>query len=323
MRIVFFGTPKYAEHILRYLIEQKADIVGVVTRPDKPKGRSRKMQPPPVKELALQSLPDVPIFQPTKASTPEFAETLKALNADLFVVVAYGEIIKQFLLDIPPAGCINVHFSLLPRWRGAAPMQHALLAGDHEAGVCIIEMVLAMDAGDILGEEKISVPPEMTCGELAKELCMMSGPLLEKVILGIKNKTIQPKKQDPSGVTMAPKISTADAKIDWKKGAQEIHNQVRALNPAPGAWCEVILGGQTKRLKILRTEAHSEMVNQYLKDGWYEPCGSGSIELLEIQLGGQAQNDNKRIYCRRASNKNCKIAAFTITLFFCIIFVYG
>ncbi len=287
MRIVFFGTPTYAEHILNYLIQQKANIVAIVTRPDKPKGRSRKMQSPPVKVLAEQQLPGIPIYQPVKASTPEFAETLKALNADLFVVVAYGEIIKQFLLDVPSSGCINVHFSLLPKWRGAAPMQHALMAGDLETGVSIIEMVLAMDAGDILGEEKISIPPEMTCGELAQKLCTMAGPLLTKVIQSIEDKTIEPKNQDPAGVTMAPKIATADAKIDWEKSAQEVHNQVRALNPAPGAWCEVLVGDQTKRLKILRTQANPGVVNKYLKEAWYESCGTESIQILEIQLEGK------------------------------------
>ena len=285
MRIVFFGTPTFAETILNTLIDHKIDIVAVVTRPDKPKGRSKKLKPPPVKACAQKRLPAVPLHQPTKASTPEFAETLKALNADLFVVVAYGEIIKQFLLDIPPLGCINVHFSLLPKYRGAAPMQHALLHGDVKTGVTIIKMVMAMDAGPILAQAEMDVSLDLQCGELAEKLCAMGGELLLNVIKNIK--TITPTIQDESQVTLAPKIKPEHAKIDWSQSALSIHNQVRALNPAPGAWTTVELNGETKRLKILRSKPLSENIEAYDKQGWIVSCGEGSLQLLEIQLEGK------------------------------------
>ncbi|HPE85149.1 MAG: methionyl-tRNA formyltransferase [Chlamydiia bacterium] len=293
MRVVFFGTPTYAEHILSYLIDSKIEIVAIVTRPDKPKGRARKMQSPPVKLLAQKLLPNVPIFQPSKASTPEFTQTLQEIKADLFVVVAYGEIIKQFLLDIPPLGCINVHFSLLPRWRGAAPMQHALLAGDKETGVSIIRMVLAMDAGDILGQEKIAIPESMTCGELAQKLCQIAGPLLVQVIKELKDNKTHPVQQDPRFITMAPKITPESARIDWDQNAADIHNKIRALNPHPGAWCEVEVGGQIKRLKILRSEIHLANLNQYSKEGWFKACGHGTLKLLEVQLEGKRAMSTK------------------------------
>ncbi|MCB1117179.1 MAG: methionyl-tRNA formyltransferase [Chlamydiia bacterium] len=286
MRIVFFGTPHVAEIVLNYLIDQNIEIVGIVTRPDKPKGRSQKMQPPPVKSCAEKRLINVPIFQPTRASTPEFCEILKSLNADLFVVVAYGEIIKQMLLDLPPKGCINVHFSQLPRWRGAAPMQHTLLHGDKETGVSIIEMVLALDAGAVLGEVKIPVPEDMTCGELSSKLCELSGPLLIDVIKKIENNTIKPQPQDDAYVTLAPKITPEMCKIDWSRSARDIHNQVRALSPHPGAWTMVEVQGQPKRLKILRTRI-SEAQPSYSKAGWYIQTGQGVIEILELQLEGK------------------------------------
>ncbi len=286
MRVVFFGTPHVAKTLLDYLIDQGVEIAAVVTRPDKPKGRSQKMQATPVKMCARERLPDVPIYQPPKASTPEFCETLKSLNADLFVVVAYGEIIKQMLLDIPPKGCINVHFSLLPRWRGAAPMQHALLAGDKETGVSIIEMVLAMDAGAVLGEAWMPLPEEMTCGELADRLCTLSGPLLMDVIKKIESDHVKPAIQDEAHVTMAPKITSEMCQIDWTRSAQEIHNQVRALSPRPGAWAMAEVQGQQKRLKILRTRVSDEPP-AYSKAGWFVKAGSGVLEILELQLEGK------------------------------------
>lgn len=287
MKIIFFGTPCYAEKILNDLIDHNIDIVGVVTRPDKPKGRSKKLQPPPVKTCAERRLPGVPIFQPEKASTPEFAQTLNALEPDLFVVVAYGEIIKQFLLDIPKFMCINVHFSLLPRWRGAAPMQRALMAGDKETGVCIIEMVAGMDAGDILGMSKTSISLQMTCGELGDLLCDLSGPLVRQVIDQIARGREERIVQDVSKITMAPKITSEEAQIHWEKDALTLHNHIRALNPAPGAWCQIDIGGQIKRIKILRSIPHAEKRQEYSSAGWFESCGKGSLELLEIQLEGK------------------------------------
>ena len=280
MNIVFFGTPEVAETILTDLIEHHVNIVGIVTRPDKPKGRSKKLKPPPVKSCAQDKLPSVPIFQPPKASTPEFAQSLKQLNPDVFVVVAYGEIIKQFLLDIPRLGCINVHFSLLPKWRGAAPMQHAIMAGDRETGVCVIEMVAAMDAGDIFGISKLPLPDDMTCGELSDQLCASGGPLVRKVLGELESGTVKRIIQDVNAVTLAPKIQPQMTQIDWSQSANDIHNQIRALAPKPGAWTYAQVGGEKRRIKILLSKVS-------VQGEWIESCGEGNLEILKVQLEGK------------------------------------
>ena len=292
MRVIFFGTPTYADIVLNHLIDANVNIVGIVTRPDKPKGRSQKLQPTPVKITAQKRLPDVPIFQPAKASTAEFCQTLLGLKSDLFVVVAYGEIIKQMLLDLPPMGCINVHYSLLPKWRGAAPMQHSLMNGDKKTGVTIIEMVLAMDAGDILGVSEISVPQDMTLGELSEKLCEIAPPLLLDVMEKIETKTIKPESQDESQITLAPKITPEMCRIDWSKSAQDIHNQIRGLSPKPGAYTTIEVHGVEKRLKILRSAPTDEPVH-YSKSGWILATPDGHLKLLEVQPEGKKAMDIK------------------------------
>jgi methionyl-tRNA formyltransferase len=182
MKIVFFGTSSFAAKVLSNLIERGYQIVAVVTRPDRSKGRNLHASPPPVKEIASTFSSNIPIFQPEKASAPEFASLLKPLEADLFVVVAYGEIIKKNLLEMPTFGCINIHASLLPKFRGAAPIQRSLIAGEKETGITIIEMSPQMDAGDILAIEAIPISEEMTFGELEANLCDLSVKLLLNVI---------------------------------------------------------------------------------------------------------------------------------------------
>ena len=292
MRIVFFGTPIYSDVVLNHLIDQGVDIVAIVTRPDKPRGRSQKMQPTPVKITAQKRLPDVPIFQPKKASTPEFCQTLLALKPDLFVVVAYGEIIKQMLLDVPPLGCINVHYSLLPKWRGAAPMQHSLMNGDQKTGVTIIEMVLAMDAGDILGTTEIPISEDMTLGDLSEKLCQMAPPLLLDVMEKIESKTIAPEPQDASQITLAPKITPEMCRIDFSKTAREIHNQIRGLSPKPGAYTTIEVHGTQKRLKILRSCVSDEPAG-YSKSGWILATPEGHLKLLQVQPEGKKAMDIK------------------------------
>lgn len=177
-RIVFFGTPSFAAEVLSFLVERSVPIVAVVTQPDRPKGRSQQIAPSPVKELSLKKAPHIPILQPEKASEESFLQKLIELKADLFVVVAYGQILSQKLLDIPPLGCINIHASLLPKYRGAAPMQRCLMAGEKETGIAIQKMVRQLDAGDVIATAKIPIPPDMTHGELEEKLCSAAKPLL-------------------------------------------------------------------------------------------------------------------------------------------------
>lgn len=293
MRIVFFGTSSFAARILTKLLESNCHIAAIVTRPDRMKGRHLQPLPPPVKETASRLCPNVPIFQPEKASLPEFAEGLRQFEADLFVVVAYGEIIKKNLLEMPKLGCVNIHASLLPKFRGAAPIQRCLMEGDKETGITIIEMSPQMDAGDVLAIESLPIPAEMTFGELEPKLCDLSVKLILQTIRNFELGKVTKTPQDHALATLAPKITPEDEKIDWSKTATQIHNQIRALSPAPSAWCQVLIGTELRRLKIKKAKVVEEMggpsacILSFGKEGWLVACGKGAIRLLEVQLEGK------------------------------------
>jgi methionyl-tRNA formyltransferase len=248
-----------------------------------------------VKELLLQRASHLPIYQPEKASIPEFAEILKNYRADLFVVVAYGEIIKQNLLDLPKRGSLNIHASLLPKYRGAAPIQRCLMSGERETGISIIEMVLQMDAGDVLAMDKIPISEEMTFGELEWKLSELASALILRVIEEVHSNRVTRSPQNHSEATFAPKIAADDQKIKWERSAREIHNQVRALSPSPGAWTSVEMGEEQKKLKIKRSkvvEGESVTPGRVLafgKKGWIVACGQQALSLLEVQLEGKRE----------------------------------
>lgn len=293
MKIVFFGTSSFAARVLSYLLDYPFSIVAIVTRPDKPKGRSLQVLPSPVKEMAQVKAPLLPIYQPPKASTAEFAAELQKHNPDLFVVVAYGEIIKKNLLDIPPLGSINVHASLLPKYRGASPIQRALLQGEEKTGITIIEMALEMDAGDMLAQEEIPISLHTNFGELELALSTLASPLLAKVIEQKKQKTTTAVPQDSSFATFAPKLLPVEEEIQWHLPASQIHNQIRALSPFPGAWCWVTVGGVKKRLKIKKSFPLQESSSfpgvtlVFSKKEWIVGCGIGALRLEEVQLEGK------------------------------------
>lgn len=293
MRTIFFGTSAFAAEILRYLIEQKTLPLAIVTRPDRPSGRSQRISSPPVKEMALKICPEIPLFQPEKASAPAFVETLRTFTPDLFIVVAYGEILKQNILNLPKHGAINIHASLLPKYRGAAPMQRALMDGCQETGITIMEMVLEMDAGDMIETVKLPVPETMNCGELSHELSRLACPALLKVIGDFERGRVHKTAQDPSLVTFAPKIMPQEERIQWREPAQKIHNQIRALSPFPGAWCEITIGSEKKRLKIKRSRVVEGVSNApgtiQRKDNeeLIVSCGKDALALLEVQLEGK------------------------------------
>ncbi|MBS0634578.1 MAG: methionyl-tRNA formyltransferase [Verrucomicrobia bacterium] len=281
MKIVFFGTPEMASKTLDALVQKKVDVVAVVTKPDTPQGRSLKLTPPPVKTYAEAH--NIPVLQPEKASTPEFIEQLKGFHADLFVVVAYGQILSEALLASCPLGAINVHYSLLPKYRGAAPFQRALMNGDTETGVSVIKLVKKMDAGDVLASAPFTIPPTMNCGELADALCLLGIDCMFKVLDDFQNNTVKPIVQDHTEATLANKITVEECRIDWMKPAREINNQIRALAPQPGAWCEVIIRGEKKRLKIYSAEVIEAVEPKELTVS----CGMDVLRLLTIQLEGK------------------------------------
>lgn len=295
MKIVFFGTPIFSAEVLEYLLERGVEIVAVISKPDKPKGRSRDPVPTPVKIIARKLCPQIPVYQPEIVSSPEFSEILKNLEADLFVVVAFGEIIKQNLLDMPSLGCINLHTSLLPKYRGAAPIQRCIIAGETESGVTIMHMVRKMDAGDMIETVKVPIGPETTFGELEQTLCDIGKQALLEVICKFMSGALAGIPQDNSLATLAPKIELEDCEIKWDQPAKKIHDLVRGVNPYPGAWCIIYIRGEPKRLKINRTR---------LVPYPFAPPGTilnlenphanlliatenQAIELLEIQLEGR------------------------------------
>lgn len=287
MRVVYFGTPQFAAKVLDFLCEQHVHIVAVISKPDKAHGRSHKAQPVPVKLIAEKWA--LPIFQPEKVSAEGFAPTLQALEADLFVVVAYGEILKQHVLNMPAKACINLHASLLPKYRGAAPIQHAILQGETATGVTIMHMVRKMDAGEILSQVTTPITPEMTYGELEQKLCQIGAPALLNVLQKFTHAVPPCTPQDEALVTMAPKIELEDCQINWSLPAVQIHNLIRGVNPEPGAWCQIQIGDQKKRLKVFLSKIHPESFPpaELHSKQFLIGTGKGSLELMEVQLEGK------------------------------------
>jgi len=294
MKVIFFGTPIFAAEVLEFLMEKQIDVVAIISKPDRAKGRTKNPVATPVK-LVAQKYPHIPLYQPEIVSELDFAQTLKDLQADLFVVVAYGEIIKQHLLDMPPSGCINLHASLLPKYRGAAPIQRCIIDGQVETGVTIMHMVRKMDAGDMIHSVKTPIGPETNFGEVEQTLCDIGKEALLHVILNINSKTLPQEAQDHSLATLAPKIELEDCEIQWNLPAETIHNLVRGVCPYPGAWCWVKLRQVPKRLKINKTRVipyphhvPGTILNpEHLNANLIIACGDNAVELLEVQLEGR------------------------------------
>jgi methionyl-tRNA formyltransferase len=284
MRIIFAGTPDFAVPSLQALLDSGHDICAVYTQPDRPSGRGRQLHPSPVKALALAA--GIPVFQPLTLKTDEELEQLAALKADLIVVVAYGMILTQAVLDLPPLGCINVHGSLLPRWRGAAPIQRALMAGDEKTGVTIMNIIRKLDAGDMLHKEEYTISDSDTSHDLYLKLADLGAIGLNKVLKQIENNTLQPEVQDETLVTHAEKLDKSEAIIDWNESAVVLSRKIRGLNPWPVAQTEY----QGQVLRIWQAEALNETSN--LPAGTISNAhktldvatDNGLLRLLEVQL---------------------------------------
>jgi methionyl-tRNA formyltransferase len=295
MRVIFFGTPSFAAHVLEYLFAHKVNIVAVISKPDRPQGRSATPVPTPVKSASLNFNPHLPLYQPELVSSLEFVDVLKPYQADLFVVVAYGEIIKQHLLEMPRRACINLHASLLPKYRGAAPIQRCIMEGETETGVTIMHMSKKMDAGDMIEKVIVPIGPEATFGELEQLLCEVGKQLLSDVVLAFEKGDPMRMPQDHSAATFAPKIELEDCEIQWNRTAQELHNLVRGVNPYPGAWCTVNIRGDKKRLKIIRTRIipceksqPGTLLNpDQPKNNILIATADLALELQEVQLEGK------------------------------------
>ncbi|KZX72590.1 methionyl-tRNA formyltransferase [Oleiphilus sp. HI0009] len=285
MKIIFAGTPDFAASSLAALINAGHNIIAVYTQPDRPAGRGKKLMPSPVKKTALEH--DIKVFQPLNFKEPEARQELAELDADLMIVAAYGLILPKEVLDTPKLGCINIHASLLPRWRGAAPIQRAIQAGDSETGITIMQMDVGLDTGDMLLKERCDISDTVTGGELHDELAAMGA----KSILRYLNEPedLIPEKQDDALANYAHKLSKAEAHIDWSLSSLEIERSVRAFNPWPVSYAEQ--DGQ--RIRVLSAKALDSQSNapvgeivEKSKNGVLVQCGNGALLITQLQLAG-------------------------------------
>jgi methionyl-tRNA formyltransferase len=291
MKIIFAGTPEFAIPALQMLINSKHEICAVYTQPDRPAGRGRKLTPSPVKKLALEN--QLPVLQPETLKTETDLEQLAAFDADLMVVVAYGIILQQAVLDTPKQGCLNIHGSLLPRWRGAAPIHRAVMAGDEETGVTMMRVVKKLDAGDMLHKEFCTILSDATSSDLHDELANLGAIGLEKVLQQIEEGSLVAEKQDESMVTYAAKLEKSEAVLDWTLSAIQLDRMIRGLNSWPVA--QTLFEGKVLRIwKAKRVDVENDLpagiVIQQDKT-MRVPTGKGSLELLEVQLPGGKRMD--------------------------------
>jgi methionyl-tRNA formyltransferase len=288
MKIVFMGTPDFAVPSLQKIVESDLDVVGIVTRPDKPRGRGQKLQATEVKAAAQTLGLNVPILQPESLKSKSFQEDLKALNADLFAVVAFL-ILPKSVLAIPRLGSVNVHPSLLPKYRGAAPIQWAIIKGETETGVTIFRLSPRIDAGDVLIQERVTIDPNETAGALYERLKIKGAELLVQAITGVANESVTPIPQSDEGVTRAPKLEKEDGRIDWTQNARDIRNLIRGLNPFPGAftmWQGQVL--KVHRASVVEGVAEpGKVLGVDGKTGLLVATDKGTLLLDEIQPAGK------------------------------------
>ena len=286
MRIVFMGTPDFAVGSLQALCESgKHEILAVVTQPDRPKGRGNKLLQTPVKEYALEQ--GLTVYQPQKVKTPEFVELLHELQPELIVVAAFGQFLSKEILELPKYGCINVHASLLPKYRGAAPIQYAIIKGEKESGVTIMQMDIGMDTGAMLDKVVVPIAENTTMGELHDALREQGATLLLEVIDKIAAGTAVAEPQDDAQATYATLLDRSMEHIDWSKTAQEVHNLIRGFNPAPSTFTKLPNGKSLKiwgsRMTDKNSAAAAGTIIETGKHSFFVACGEGVLEITEVQ----------------------------------------
>ncbi|MBR6258158.1 MAG: methionyl-tRNA formyltransferase [Lachnospiraceae bacterium] len=294
MKIVYMGTPDFSVGPLEALIEAGHEISLVVCQPDRPKGRSKEPAPCPVKECAMAH--GLKVFQPERIKRAEAVEELKQYPADVFVVAAFGQILSQEILDMPKYGCLNIHASLLPAYRGAAPIQYAVINGDKESGVTIMQMDAGIDTGDILMQRNVEIAPDETGGSLFDKLSVLGSQLITEALEAVEKGELTPVKQDEAKATHVGMLSKEDGRINWFRSAEEIERLIRGTDPWPGAYT----GFHSKVLKIWKAEvadmeapqATHGMITGVAKDSFSVACGTGTLKITELQIEGK-----KRMSC--------------------------
>ena len=291
LRIIFMGTPDFAVPTLTELVAQGHDVVGVYTQPPRPAGRGKAPRKTPV-HVAAESF-GIRVFTPKNFKDEVDRNAFAALDADVGIVVAYGLLLPQPILDAPKYGCLNLHGSLLPRWRGAAPIQRAIMAGDTETGVMVMQMDEGLDTGPIGLVEHIPVSPEMTAGELHDEMMRVGADLMVRALVALERGSLEFTAQRENGVVYAKKIDKGEARVNWSLPSPQLHNIIRGLSPFPGAWFEVELQGKPVRVKILKAQLVSATgtPGTILDDKLTIACGDGALRLQKVQREGKSAMD--------------------------------
>jgi methionyl-tRNA formyltransferase len=282
LRLAFMGTPEFAAEALAALLDAGHEVARVYCQPPRPAGRGQRPQASPVQRLAVARA--IPVRTPAALRDPGEAAAFAALALDGCVVAAYGLILPKSFLAAPRLGCINIHASLLPRWRGAAPIARALLAGDRESGITIMQMEAGLDSGPILLQEAIPIPPDMDAGALHDALAALGARLILEALDGLAQGTIQPRPQPAEGVTYAPKIDKAETRLDWGAPASSLARLVRAMSPRPGAWC--LIEGERVRVLAAEPVEGSGPPGALLDAQLTVACGTGALRLLRLQRAG-------------------------------------
>ena len=288
MCIIFMGTPDFSVPVLTEIIGGGHEVVAVYTRAPKPAGRGMEMKLSPVHALAERF--GIPVHTPKTLRTPEAADLFRSHDADVAVVVAYGLILPQEILEAPRECCLNLHASLLPRWRGAAPIQRAIMAGDAQTGVMVMKMDVGLDTGPVAMVERVAISPDMTAGELHDKLSPLGADLMVRALAALSRGGLVFQPQAEEGVTYAHKIEKAEARIDWALPAKAVHDHIRGLSPFPGAFFEGDFGRGLERIKVLRAQVCEGAGDPgaLLGDELTVACGAGALRLVEIQRAGKA-----------------------------------
>ncbi|QFT34240.1 methionyl-tRNA formyltransferase [Roseibium porphyridii] len=289
LRVVFMGTPDFSVPTLMEIVGQGHDLVACYSQPPRPAGRGMELKKSPVHEAAESF--GIPVFTPTSLKSEDEQERFAGLDADVAVVVAYGLLLPKAVLDAPQFGCLNLHASLLPRWRGAAPINRAIMAGDKESAVQVMRMEEGLDTGPVCMSESVAITENMTAGELHDHLSALGGDLMVRALAALSRGALGEQAQAEEGVTYAAKLSKQETRINWSQTAGDVHNHIRGLSPFPGAWCEMTLGTKPERVKILRSA---------LSEGSGTPgtvisangapviaCAEGAVRLDEVQRAGK------------------------------------
>jgi methionyl-tRNA formyltransferase len=289
MRVVFMGTPAFSTALLQRIVDKGHEVAACYTRAPQPSGRGMALRKSPVHELAEKLA--IPVFTPKNFRNPSDVDAFRNLRSDVAVVAAYGLILPKAVLDAPKFGCLNLHASLLPRWRGAAPIHRAIIAGDAETGIMAMKMDEGLDTGPVATQARIAITPDMTTGELHDKLSALGADLMGETLDRLARGEVSFTPQSEVGVTYAQKIDKSEGRIDWSRPAREIHNLVRGLSPFPGAFFEADLGRGVERVKVLhaRVENGAGAPGVALDDKGLIACGDGALRLLRVQRGGKAE----------------------------------